>query len=163
MAVKSERLVILLSKEEKARIAELAKHEELSMGELARGALLSFRASKSTSSTTDGHARYARSAAANEEGTAAPSERIELTTEQTKAIERLADHAVQTLGRANAALDKAFEEIEATKDYFERNGARYQLVPGVQVMCSIRTGQRSVLAYLVDPFLGSMQTAMRER
>ncbi len=53
--------------------------------------------------------------------------------------------------------------IVTEKDYFERNGVKYQLVPGVQVMCSIRTGQRSVLAYLTDPFLGSFQTALRER
>ena len=48
-------------------------------------------------------------------------------------------------------------------DYFERHGVKYRLVPGVQVMCSIRTGQRSVLAYLTDPFLRSFQTALRER
>ncbi len=53
--------------------------------------------------------------------------------------------------------------ITTEKDFFERNGVKYQLVPGVQVMCSIRTGQRSVLAYLTDPFLGSFQTALRER
>ncbi len=44
-----------------------------------------------------------------------------------------------------------------------RNGVKYRLVPGVQVICSIRTGQCSVLAYLTDPFLGSFQTALRER
>ncbi|MFQ5763890.1 MAG: HlyD family type I secretion periplasmic adaptor subunit, partial [Rhodospirillales bacterium] len=53
--------------------------------------------------------------------------------------------------------------ITTKRDFFERHGVRYRLVPGVQVMCSIRTGQRSVLAYLTDPFLGSMQTALRER
>ena len=53
--------------------------------------------------------------------------------------------------------------ISTPKDYFERNGARYQLVPGVQVICSIRTGQRTVLDYLTDPFLRSFQTALRER
>ena len=53
--------------------------------------------------------------------------------------------------------------IATPKDYFERHGARYQLVPGVQVICSIRTGQRTVLAYLTDPFLRSFQTALRER
>ncbi len=53
--------------------------------------------------------------------------------------------------------------IATEKDYFERKGARYRLVPGVQVLCSIRTGQRSVLAYLSDPFLRSLSTAMRER
>ena len=53
--------------------------------------------------------------------------------------------------------------ITIERDFFERNGVKYRLVPGVQVMCSIRTGQRSVLAYLTDPFLGSFQTALRER
>ncbi len=53
--------------------------------------------------------------------------------------------------------------ITTERDFFERNGVKYRLVPGVQVMCSIRTGQRSVLAYLTDPFLGSFQTALRER
>ena len=53
--------------------------------------------------------------------------------------------------------------IATEKDFFERHGVIYRLVPGVQVTCSIRTGQRSVLAYLTDPFLGSFQTALRER
>ena len=53
--------------------------------------------------------------------------------------------------------------IAIEKDFFERRGVKYRLLPGVQVMCSIRTGQRSVLAYLTDPFLGSFQTALRER
>lgn len=53
--------------------------------------------------------------------------------------------------------------IATPRDYFERNGARYQLVPGVQVIASIRTGQRTVLDYLTDPFLRSFQTALRER
>jgi len=53
--------------------------------------------------------------------------------------------------------------ITTEKGFFERNGVKYGLVPGVRVMCSIRTGQRSVLAYLADPFLRSFQTAMRER
>ena len=53
--------------------------------------------------------------------------------------------------------------IATEKDFFERHGVIYSLVPGVQVTCSIRTGQRSVLAYLTDPFLGSFQTALRER
>lgn len=53
--------------------------------------------------------------------------------------------------------------IATERDFFERAGARYRLVPGVQVLCSIRTGQRSVLAYLTDPFRRSMMTALRER
>jgi len=53
--------------------------------------------------------------------------------------------------------------IATERDYFERAGARYRLVPGVQVLCSIQTGTRSVLAYLADPFIRSMSTALRER
>ena len=53
--------------------------------------------------------------------------------------------------------------IATESDFFERQSMRYRLVPGVQVVASIRTGQRSVLAYLIDPFLNSARTAMRER
>jgi len=60
---------------------------------------------------------------------------------------------------------QAFYKVRiATKqDYFEYQTLRYNLVPGVQVMASIRTGQRSVLAYLTDPFINSARAAMRER
>ncbi len=40
---------------------------------------------------------------------------------------------------------------------------RYQLYPGMQVMTSILTGQRSVLEYLLAPFLYSMDSALGER
>lgn len=53
--------------------------------------------------------------------------------------------------------------IGTKNSFFERDALRYQLVPGVQVMASIRTGQRSILAYLSDPFMASARTAMRER
>jgi len=60
---------------------------------------------------------------------------------------------------------QAFYKVRiATKqDYFQYQTLRYRLVPGVQVMASIRTGQRSVLAYLTDPFINSARAAMRER
>ncbi|MDP6571877.1 MAG: HlyD family type I secretion periplasmic adaptor subunit [Rhodospirillales bacterium] len=53
--------------------------------------------------------------------------------------------------------------IATARDYFETKDERYRLVPGVQVMCNILTGQRSVLQYLADPFLGSFRQALRER
>jgi membrane fusion protein, adhesin transport system len=53
--------------------------------------------------------------------------------------------------------------VETKQDYFERRSARYSLVPGVQVICSIQTGRRSVLEYILDPFLGAFQAAMQER
>lgn len=53
--------------------------------------------------------------------------------------------------------------VEVDAEYFERRGARYLLVPGVVVICSIQTGRRSVMEYLLDPFLGAFQAAMQER
>ncbi len=53
--------------------------------------------------------------------------------------------------------------IETKGDFFQYREQRYRLVPGVQVMTSIRTGERSVLAYLADPFVSSARLAMRER
>jgi len=53
--------------------------------------------------------------------------------------------------------------IKTQNDYFESDGQRYQLVPGVQVMCSIVTGTRSVMEYIASPFLGSFKTALQER
>lgn len=53
--------------------------------------------------------------------------------------------------------------ISTENSYFERDSLRYSLLPGVQVMASIRTGQRSILAYISDPFLASARTALRER
>ena len=135
MGVKSERLVVLLSKEEKARIAKLAKHEQVSMVELARGALLSLSSSRPASGGPDRYRRegasrhvslhaepagYDRGAGMTEDGTATPSGQLALSAEQGEALERLAGVALRTMERANAALDHAFEEIAATKGYFER-------------------------------------------
>lgn len=53
--------------------------------------------------------------------------------------------------------------IETERDYFEQRSLRYQLVPGVQVVASIVTGERSVLEYLLDPFIATSQSALRER
>lgn len=53
--------------------------------------------------------------------------------------------------------------VETDQTYFKSAQLRYALLPGVQVACAIRTGQRSVMAYILDPFLTSAQTALRER
>jgi membrane fusion protein, adhesin transport system len=53
--------------------------------------------------------------------------------------------------------------IATEKDHFQRQDSKYRLVPGVQVTTSIRTGERSVLAYITDPFMSSARLAMRER
>lgn len=53
--------------------------------------------------------------------------------------------------------------IETDKDYFERKQLRYRLVPGVQVQCNIRIGDRTVLEYILEPFQASFYMALRER
>lgn len=53
--------------------------------------------------------------------------------------------------------------ITTKQNYFEHKGIRYRLVPGVQVTCSIKTGQRSVMEYILDPYFTSLSTALRER
>lgn len=53
--------------------------------------------------------------------------------------------------------------IQTVDDSFERQGESYRLVPGVQVMCSIVTGSRSVLEYIASPLMGQAGAALQER
>ena len=53
--------------------------------------------------------------------------------------------------------------IELESEFFESKGKMYPLLPGIQVTCSIRTGDRSVLEYLIGPFMNIPVTALRER
>ena len=53
--------------------------------------------------------------------------------------------------------------IETDKSYFENGDLRYNLFPGMQVMASIYTGQRTVLEYVIDPVRFSMSSAFQER
>lgn len=53
--------------------------------------------------------------------------------------------------------------IETNSAFFESQGERYQMVPGVQVMCSIVTGSRSVMEYIASPLMGGIDTALQER
>ncbi len=52
--------------------------------------------------------------------------------------------------------------IETDADHFGGD-LRYDLFPGMQVVASIHTGRRTILRYLLDPFLASMDDALRER
>lgn len=53
--------------------------------------------------------------------------------------------------------------IETDQDHFQKGNLRYQLFPGMQVTASIQTGSRTVLEYIISPFLNSMNAAMQER
>ncbi|MET0015471.1 MAG: HlyD family type I secretion periplasmic adaptor subunit [Sedimenticola sp.] len=53
--------------------------------------------------------------------------------------------------------------IATESDHFSRGNMRYNLFPGMQVSASIHTGERSVLEYLLTPFIASAEEAFRER
>ncbi|MEW5773000.1 MAG: HlyD family type I secretion periplasmic adaptor subunit [Thermodesulfobacteriota bacterium] len=53
--------------------------------------------------------------------------------------------------------------IETSEDSFKRGSFRYRLTPGMQVIAYIHTGERTVLEYLLDPFLATMDVALTER
>ena len=53
--------------------------------------------------------------------------------------------------------------LEPKVDYFEKRSSRYNLVPGVEVVSSIHTGDRSVLKYIFEPFLTTVDSALQER
>jgi hypothetical protein len=100
--VRTERLTVLLSPQEKARVAALAQERRTSIGELVRSAL----AAVDERSLERPDRSHPDPQHANEQP---------LTAEQMATLERLAEMALQSMRRANAALDRAFEEAEATK------------------------------------------------
>jgi adhesin transport system membrane fusion protein len=53
--------------------------------------------------------------------------------------------------------------VQTDKSYFEKGKAHYNLLPGMQVVANIQTGQRQVFEYFLEPFLASMGDAMQER
>ncbi len=53
--------------------------------------------------------------------------------------------------------------LEPETDHFQSKSGRYNLVPGVEVISSIHTGNRSVLEYILEPFLTSIDNALQER
>ncbi|BBD07014.1 HlyD family type I secretion periplasmic adaptor subunit [Desulfovibrio ferrophilus] len=53
--------------------------------------------------------------------------------------------------------------IETKGDSFAHGDFEYNLIPGMLVMVYIHTGNRTVLEYLLDPFIGSVDEALHER
>lgn len=49
------------------------------------------------------------------------------------------------------------------KSYFQDRNLRYDLFPGMQVVASIQTGSRTVMEYILDPLIGRLGDALRER
>ncbi|MGH8768214.1 MAG: HlyD family efflux transporter periplasmic adaptor subunit, partial [Burkholderiales bacterium] len=62
------------------------------------------------------------------------------------------------------SVQGGFRTIVSLKaPYLERDGAKYQLGPGMQVSAEINLGSRTVLEYLLSPIQKTMHEAGRER
>jgi len=53
--------------------------------------------------------------------------------------------------------------INPDQNTFSKNGLSYDLIPGLQLQCDIQTGERTVLEYMLSPYIQSMDQALRER
>ncbi len=53
--------------------------------------------------------------------------------------------------------------VETDIDRFEKDGRRYQLYPGMRVLVGIKTGERTVMEYLVYPYFDTLYQGMHER
>lgn len=53
--------------------------------------------------------------------------------------------------------------VETESDHFQRNGRRYQLYPGMRLLVGIKTGERTVLEYLIYPYFDKLYYGLRER
>ena len=54
-------------------------------------------------------------------------------------------------------------QVKTEKHYFESNANRYKLIPGMLVAVYIHTGKRTVLQYLLDPFIDTLGQSLQER
>ena len=53
--------------------------------------------------------------------------------------------------------------IESEKKYFESGKQKHMLYPGMMLMAFIHIGQRTILEYLLDPFMETLSFSMQER
>jgi len=67
------------------------------------------------------------------------------------------------------AITKSDEEtyyrvlVETEKDRFEKGGRRYQLFPGMRLLVGIKTGERTVMEYLLYPYFDTLYHGLHER
>ncbi len=53
--------------------------------------------------------------------------------------------------------------LESERNYFLSGKKEYRLYPGMVLLANIHIGKRTVLDYLVDPFMGTIRFSMQER
>ena len=73
--------------------------------------------------------------------------------------------SADTMKEQNSQDSKVFYKIQVKteKNYFDSGQQRYELIPGVRVIVNIHTGKRTVLKYMLTPFLKIWDEALRER
>lgn len=53
--------------------------------------------------------------------------------------------------------------VETEHDRFEKDGRNYQLYPGMRVLVGIKTGERTVMEYLLYPYFDTLYHGLHER
>jgi len=53
--------------------------------------------------------------------------------------------------------------VETRSDRFEKEGRRYQLYPGMRLLVAIKTGERTVMEYLLYPYFDTLYHGFHER
>ncbi len=91
---------------------------------------------------------------------------VKLASRNARHVRKISCRVVQISPDA-MATDKGFTyyatRIKTDKDYFVWGDDRYQLIPGMGVAVFIHTGKRTVLEYLLDPFLDSISQGFQEK
>lgn len=54
-------------------------------------------------------------------------------------------------------------QVKTTKTTLERSGKEHPIIPGMQASVDILTGEKTVMTYLLKPFIKASQTALTER
>ncbi len=78
-------------------------------------------------------------------------------------VVRVSPDAVLTTNAAAGAHPFYRVRIETRQNSFTASGWTFRLYPGMQVLCSIRVGTRTVFEYLVSPWFRSLRFAFQER
>jgi adhesin transport system membrane fusion protein len=73
--------------------------------------------------------------------------------------------SADTIEEDNSKESNVFYKIQVKtdKNFFDSGTQRYELIPGVKVMVNIHTGKRTVMEYMLTPFLKIWNEALRER
>lgn len=69
---------------------------------------------------------------------------------------------------ADTSVDKKEQSyfkvlLRTDKNYLERNGKKMPIIPGMQVGVDILTGKKTILSYIVKPFIKARHNALTER